>query len=587
MPDLAAPPHIAALDLIAAVREHARRSPERICVETFSRRMPVERRSFAQVADMAGHAAAFWSSEGLRRGDIVVFLGTHHVDFYPAWLGCVWLGAAPTVLAEPTVRIDKQVYWARLQELLRRIDGWGVAADPRIKIDQQLDAPSRTYHYDDIAHGVGPVPAPVSPRPEETLLLQHSSGTTGLQKGVMLSHEAVRRHAASYNRRLELSESDRIASWLPLYHDMGFIACFVNALWQGVPVVWLSPFEWVANPALLLDAITQHRATLAWLPNFAFAFLASRVKREPGRYDLSSLRGLINCSEPVTADAMQAFCDRFVPDGFRPDALQTCYAMAETVFAVSTSDARCPPRLRRIDREVWQAEHRAVAMDESLPAESIGANTLPLGSISNALRHVSNGRCVPDCEVRIVNDAGQPLPRCSAGRVLVRSAFLFSGYFRRDDLNASLFNADGFFDTGDLGYLDAEDHVYVTGRRKDLIIVGGKNVYPQDVEQAAGEVPGVHPGRIVCFGVEQRSLATEGLVLLLESDEPETDWQQLAQRVRLTIPARLDVDLLDVRVVARSTLRKSTSGKLAREGNRQWYLEGRFGAIPSGIAAGE
>jgi acyl-CoA synthetase (AMP-forming)/AMP-acid ligase II len=499
----------------------------------------------------------------------------------------VWLGAIPTVLAEPTVRIDKQIYWSRLGELIRRIEAWGVAADPRIKIEQQLAAIPRMFCYDEIAGGAGPVPSPVSPRPDETMLLQHSSGTTGLQKGVMLSHEAVRRHAESYNCRLEFSESDRVASWLPLYHDMGFIACFVNALWQGVPVVWLSPFEWVANPALLLDAITQHRATLAWLPNFAFAFLASRVRPEPGRYDLSSLRALVNCSEPVTAEAMQAFCDRFVSDGFHPEALQTCYAMAETVFAVSASNARCRPRLRRIDRSIWQTEHRAVAVKDFSDPVANGFGTTALGTISDVTTHVSNGQPVSDCEVRIVDDQDRSIPRCTAGRLLVRSPFLFSGYFRRDDLNSDLFTSDGFFDTGDLGYLDEDDHVYVTGRRKDLVIVGGKNIYPQDVETAAAEVPGVHPGRVVCFGVEQRALATEGLVLLFESDEPESAWEQIVRRVRLAIPARLDVDLLDVRLVARSVLRKSTSGKLAREGNRQWYLEGRFGAIPSGIAGGE
>ncbi len=564
------------LDILSAVLRRAARTPEQTCVETFSRRSPAERRSFGQIGDGAGRAAAFLAAQGLRRGDVVVFLGTHHVDFYPAWLGCVWLGAVPTVLAEPSVRVDKQVYWTRLRQLLQRIEGWGVAADPRMKIEQEL-ASARVFRYDEIAAGGGPIPAPISPRPDETLLLQHSSGTTGLQKGVMLSHDAVRRHAESYNSRLEMTESDRIATWLPLYHDMGFIACFVNAMWQGVPVVWLSPFEWVANPVLLLDAITAHRSTLAWLPNFAFAFLASRVKPEPGRYDLSSLRALVNCSEPVTAAAMQAFCDRFMADGFRPDALQTCYAMAETVFAVSTSDAHCPPRLRRIDRGIWQQEHRAVeiAMDRA-PTE-----------ISSVVMHVSNGRAVPDCEVRIVNPSGQPLPPCTAGHVEVRSTFLFSGYFRRDDLNSHLFTGDGFFDTGDAGYIDDEGHVYVTARRKDIIIVGGKNIYPQDVETAAAEVPGVHPGRIVCFGVEQQALATEGVILLFESEEPEDQWSEVARRARQAIPARLDVDLLDARVVPRSTLRKSTSGKLARDGNRQWYLEGRFGPILPGLSGGQ
>lgn len=566
---------VQSLDILSAVLQHAARAPERTCVETFSRRTPIERRSFGQIGEAAGRAAGFLAAQGLRRGDVVVFLGTHHIDFYAAWLGCVWLGAVPTVLAEPSVRVDKQIYWTRMRQLLQRIEGWGVAADPRIKIDQEL-AQSRVFRYDEIAAGGGPIPAPVSPRPEETLLLQHSSGTTGLQKGVMLSHDAVRRHAESYNSRLDLNESDRIATWLPLYHDMGFIACFVNAMWQGVPVVWLSPFEWVANPALLLDAITQHRSTLAWLPNFAFAFLASRVKPEPGRYDLSSLRALVNCSEPITSDAMKAFYDRFFVDGFRREALQTCYAMAETVFAVATSDASCHPRIRRIDRGIWQEEHRAVEVGDKQPSDR-----------PKFVTHVSNGRCVPDCEVRIVDATGQPVPSCVAGHVLVRSTFLFSGYFRRDDLNSRLFTDDGFFDTGDAGYVDEEGHVYITARRKDIIIVGGKNIYPQDVEAAAAEVPGVHPGRIVCFGVEQQSLATEGVVLLFESEEPEDQWPEIARRARQSIPARLDVNLLDARVVPRSTLRKSTSGKLAREGNRQWYLEGRFGPIPPGLTDGQ
>ena len=518
---------VQSLDILSAVLQHAARGPERTCVETFSRRTPIEHRSFGQIGEAAGRAAAFLAAQGLHRGDVVVFLGTHHIDFYPAWLGCVWLGAVPTVLAEPSVRVDKQVYWTRMRKLLQRIEGWGVAADPRIKIEQEL-ASARVIRYDEIATGGGPIPVPISPRPDETLLLQHSSGTTGLQKGVMLSHDAVRRHAESYNSRLEMTESDRIATWLPLYHDMGFIACFVNAMWQGVPVVWLSPFEWVANPALLLDAITQHRSTLAWLPNFAFAFLASRVKHEPGRYDLSSLRALVNCSEPVTVEAMQAFCERFTADGFRSEALQTCYAMAETVFAVSTSDALRPPGIRRIDRGIWQEEHRAVEFKDrvsvGMASGENGANPI----FSNVVTHVSNGRCVPDCEVRIVDATGQLVPPCTAGHVLVRSTFLFSGYFRRDDLNSRLFTADGFFDTGDAGYIDEEGHVYITARRKDIIIVGGKNIYPQDVEAAAAEVPGVHPGRIVCFGVEQQALATEGVVLLFESEAPEDQWPEIA-----------------------------------------------------------
>jgi fatty-acyl-CoA synthase len=559
-------------EIISCVLRHADRMGERTCVQTFSRRTKPQARTFGEIAEAAARAAAFFHEHGLRAGDVVVLVGTHHIDFYATWLGCAWLGAIPTVLAEPSVRVAKEIYWSRLGELLARIGAWGFAADPKLKIEDSLLAVPNTFRYDQIAAGSGPIPARVACQPADTMLLQHSSGTTGLHKGVMLSHEAVWRHAESYNRELKMGDQDVIATWLPLYHDMGFIACFVTPLLLGVEVVWLSPFEWVANPALLLEAVSRHRATLAWLPNFAFAFLAQRAKAEPGQYDLSSLRSVINCSEPVSQEAMDAFSRRFSGDGLSPAALATCYAMAENVFAVTTSSAHCPPRYRRVNRTVWHNHHRSEVADQR---------------DEHAVVHVSNGRCVADCEVRIVSDDGRRLPAGEAGQILIRSSFLFTGYFRRDDLNTALFDDEGFFNTGDLGYVDEDGHLYVTGRAKDLVIIGGRNVYPQDVEQVVNQVNGVHAGRVVSFGVPMLELGTEGLVVLVESDEPEAAWEEITAQVRISVPARLDIDLADARVVPRGKLRKSTSGKLARGGNREWYLNGTFGTIPPTISTPE
>jgi len=150
-------------------------------------------------------------------------------------------------------------------------------------------------------------------------------------------------------------------------------------------------------------------------------------------------------------------------------------------------------------------------------------------------------------------------------------------------LNRNLFDADGFYDSGDLGYLDESGHLFVTGRKKDLVIVGGRNVYPQEVEDVANGVYGVHPGRVVCFGITVERLGTEGVVVLFESDAPQDAWTDLTERVRRTVTQHLDVSVYDTRCVARTTLRKSTAGKLARAGNRSWYLEGRFGQLPDGV----
>jgi acyl-CoA synthetase (AMP-forming)/AMP-acid ligase II len=559
-------------DVISAVEQHSLEMPAETCVRTFSRRTPEQARTWQEIVTGMKRAAAWFQRQSIRPGDIVALIGTHHIDFYATWLGCVWCGGVPTVLAEPSVRIAKEIYWSRLNQLFARIGLWGAVLDPRLKIDDRLMETIRVGRYDEIAADQGVVSDRHRPQPERTLLLQHSSGTTGLHKGVMLSHEAVWRHVKAYNEAIKLSRNDSIATWLPLYHDMGFIACFVDALLLGVPVIWLSPFEWVANPGLLLEAISQHKATVAWLPNFAFSFLAQRVKEGSDQFDLSTLRALVNCSEPVSAASMQAFSDRFVTRGFAPSALQTCYAMAENVFAVSTSSDADPPRLRWVDRKAWHDEHIAVAA----AAES-----------TSAVQHLSNGKCVAHCEVRIVDANGRTLPANHAGRVMVRSPFLFSGYFAQPELSATAFDADGFFDTGDLGYVDELGHVYVTGRSKDLIIVGGKNIYPQDVEQVVAEVDGVYPGRIVCFGVQLPSLGTEGLVVLVESEEPCEKWPDIIHHLRRAVPSRLDLDPTDVRIVERNTLRKSTSGKLARGGNREWYLEGRFGPIPSEISSEE
>ncbi len=553
--------------LISTFLARADRAPASPCFTTYSRRTGIGTRSHQQVAIGAERAAAFLHARGLRRGDVLALMGTHHPDLYSVWLGCQWLGVIPTILAEPSVRVDKEIYWTRLAQLFARIEARALAVAPGIRVDEKVSGIA-IFRYDEIAGGEGPAPLPLEPNDDDVMLLQHSSGTTGLHKGVMLSHGAILRHCESYSRALRLTPQDVIASWLPLYHDMGLIACLVMPLVNGTPVVWLSPFEWVVNPALLIQAIAEYRCTLTWLPNFAFGFLAQRVRVEPGQFELSCLRQVVNCSEPVRPESMRMFAEHFKSCGLEAGSLHTCYAMAETVFAVSASTQLDPPRERRIDSKHWQAEHRACLADRE---------------DGNALVHLSSGRCVAGCEIKVIDDAGNVLERDAAGHLLVRSSFLFNGYHQRDDLNRTLFDEQGFFDTGDLGYLDPDGHVFVTGRSKDLIIVGGKNIYPQDVEAVVNDLEHIHPGRVVCFGVRQSGIGTEGLVVLAESEAPAELWPDVQRNISRAVTTNLDLDLIDARIVARETLRKSTSGKLARGSNRDWYLEGRFGLLPPSL----
>jgi acyl-CoA synthetase (AMP-forming)/AMP-acid ligase II len=463
--------------VLEAVLDHAQRRPDALCSRLLSGRagagQTLATRTWREVAEAAARAARFLAEQGVKRGDVVILMGTHHPDFHACWLGCVWLGAVPSVLAEPSVRVDREVYWGRLKALFDRIDARVFLADPTIAVDEALLARSRRTYVEAVAEGPGADP-PQEPAPDDLLLLQHSSGTTGLHKGVMLSHGAVMRHAAAYREALALGGDEIFASWLPLYHDMGLIACFVTPLIEGLTLIWMSPFEWVANPALLLHAIHGHRATHVWLPNFAFSFLAQRTREARGAFDLSCLKAAVNCSEPVTVEAMDAFAARFADDRLSPGALQPCYAMAETVFGVATATGSEGSRRRRVLRSTWHDEHAARIAPDGTPDDQ-------------TVVHASNGRPLSGCEVKIggLDGGAQALGPAQAGRVLVKAPFLFDGYYRRPDLNADLF-VDGYFDTGDLGYLDEAGNLHVTGRHQAVHRMG-YTLYPESIQRQAAE----------------------------------------------------------------------------------------------------
>jgi fatty-acyl-CoA synthase len=400
-------------------------------------------------------------------------------------------------------------------------------------------------------------------RPEDIVLLQHSSGTTGLQKGVALSHQAVFRQLDVYGRTIRLRADDKIVSWLPLYHDMGLIAGFLMPILTGTPLVLMSPFDWVRAPYKLLQAVASHRGTLSWMPNFAYNFCAQKIRdRDLEGVDLSSWRAVINCSEPMHYHSHRMFLERFRGHGLRESALATCYAMAENVFAVTQGG---------IDRAVTvdTISQRGLLVDRIARPAAGGEETM---------RMLSCGAPVANVEVRVVDDARADLPERHLGEVMLRSDCMLSGYYRRDDLTQKAFH-DGWYLTGDLGYL-ADGEVYITGRKKDLIIVGGKNVYPQDLESLASEVPGIHPGRVVAFGVYNEEMGTEEVVIVAEQDAGAESAaaagpEDLANEIRARVTRGSDISLRQVKVVGRGWLLKTSSGKIARSANRDKFLAER------------
>jgi len=508
--------------------------------------------------------------EGIRPDEVVILILQHGEDLIASFFGSILAGAIPAIMPFLTEKLSPEVYRRSLKALFEVTQPAAVItyADFAAEARQVADAvPSVRSLL--ITEGVPPPGEPtlttdldrlpgLRAHPEEVVLLQHSSGTTGLQKGVALSHRAVFNQLDSYSRAIRLAPGDVIVSWLPLYHDMGLIAGFVLPIMRRVPLVLMSPFDWVRAPHRLMQAISRYRGTLCWLPNFAYNFCAQKIRpRDLEGVDLSSWRAVINCSEPMHWKSHQMFLECFAAYGLRPEALATCYAMAENVFAVTQGGIDQPVRLDPISHE-------------SLTSRMIAEPSREL----QALPMLSAGRPIQNTRVRVIDARGAGLPERHVGEIAIQSDCLLNGYFQRPDLTEKAFQ-DGWYLTGDLGYL-AEGELYITGRKKDLIIVGGKNIYPQDLERLAEEATGVHPGRVVAFGVFDERIGTEEVVLVAEVEDDRLlvgiRAEQVASEIRERVTRGSEIALRRVQLVKRNWLLKTSSGKIARGANRDKYL---------------
>jgi acyl-CoA synthetase (AMP-forming)/AMP-acid ligase II len=346
---------------------------------------------------------------------------------------------------------------------------------------------------------------------------------------------------------------------------MGLIAGFILPILSRIHLVLMSPFDWVRAPVKLLQAITTYRGTLCWLPNFAYNFCAQKIRtRDLEHVELSSLRAVINCSEPMHWESHRLFVERFQPYGFLPEALATCYAMAENVFAVTQGGIKAPVTVDLID---------AVAFSKQQIARPIAETSM--GETSFSLKMLSAGQPIDHTTVRVVDIHGADLPERHVGEIALQSDCMLSGYYKRPDLTQKAF-LDGWYLTGDLGYL-ASGELYVSGRKKDLIIVGGKNIYPQDIERLASEVDGVHPGRVVAFGVYNAQSGTEDAVLVAELDNltvrSQDDLDKISEQIRQRVSQGSDISLRQIELVERNWLVKTSSGKIARSANRDKFLQ--------------
>ena len=504
-------------------------------------------------------ASGLWKC-GVRAGERVVLVMPQGIPLMATFVGAMLLGAVPAILPYPNRKVEPAKYRSGLAGVSKNLRARLTVVDD--EFPQELatellvsDEANLVRDSEVSLASSSDIPA-YAPAPDDLAFIQHSAGTTGLQKGVALTHRAVLTQLEHLARSIDLRSSDRIYSWLPLYHDMGLVACFMLPLVWHLPVVMQSPIDWVMQPASMLELVSRRRCTLAWLPNFALSFLSRRVREQDREgLDLSCVRALINCSEPVRAHSMDEFAATYEPYGFRPNALATSYAMAENVFAVTQSAIGESPVRVTVDRTGLLERHVAV------PSDSADSVCL-----------VSSGRCLPSNEVRIVSPEGRDLADGAVGEIVVRSDSLFQGYYNRPDLTQAAIK-DGWYWTGDLGFRDGGE-LFVSGRRKDLIIVAGKNLYPQDVEEIVARHPAVHDGRVVAFGLYSEAEGTEEIVVVAELHQEQDADACLAieMAARSAIATELGVTPRVVILKPPAWIVKSTAGKPARSTTRAKLL---------------
>ncbi len=517
-------------------------------------------RTWGETWEEARAVAAALHARGVRPGDGVLLLIPEVRACVSVLLGAWALGAVPSILGLPYRLAALDAYLAQLRTTARRLEARALVLSGALAgLTDGQEAEGLPLLIADTLVEEGRA-SPFQPEPDAApgpCLVQLTSGSTSDPRGVVLSHEKVLLHLESMSRALPSPANAVAVSWLPLHHDMGLLGGLLFPFFNDFPAHLLSPLDFRQRPFCWLEAMSQHRATICAAPPSAYAIclgLASRAREEG--LDLSAWEVAMVGAEPISPELLRRFSERFAPCGFRAEAFFPVYGLAEATVAVTFPEKLAPTVVDRVDRAVLEREGRAV----------------PCAEEAGALALTGVGRPIPHTEVRLVDAQGRHVPERTVGEILVRSATLMEGYHREPELTASAVQ-EGWLRTGDLGYL-ADGNLFITGRKKELIIKGGHNLIPSVLEEHCSEVEGVRTGCVAAVGLHSEHQQTERVYVVAETKLPSEAHGALAERLREQLRAR-GIAIDQVLLVAPGTLPKTTSGKLKRR------------AIAEAIASGQ
>lgn len=503
---------------------------------------------------------------GLEKGDRVAFVIPEPQDFVLNFLGAMSVGVVPVPMYPPLSMGKLDAYIESSARIIEASKARMLLTDKRVQnilwslVDEveTLESLRTVDHFNE----KGTVtPAEVADLThEDVAFLQFTSGSTSHPKGVIVTHGSLLANLDGImNVGLRITPDDVAISWLPLYHDMGLIGFMLAPVWYGVPTVYMSPVTFVKRPYMWMETVSRFGGSITFAPNFAYALSTRRTKPERvAEMDLSRLKALGCGAEPNHPVTLQNFIDHFEPAGLRPEALLPCYGMAEATLAITFIDLDETMTVDRVDGDVYQTDGYAQPANDD--SESV-------------VDFVCCGRPFPHHEVMIVDENGEPLGERTVGEIVVRGPSITPGYFEEPEKTRATYTDLGLM-TGDLGYM-ADGELYVTGRKKDVIIMNGRNYDPQSIEWIAQEVEGVRKGNVVAFSIPGEN--TEELVIAAEVKRDVTDYESVEKAISKAVRQDLMVSPSDIALVGRGQLPKTSSGKLQRAKTRAQYMEGTLG----------
>jgi len=548
--------------LTEALRWHATRHAARSHIVHIDLGGNEESIAYGALWRRAQAVAAALQRHDVTRGETVAIMLPTSPDFFYSFFGILLAGGIPVPIYPPARMSQIEDHLRRHAVILANAGATLLITVAEAKLAAtllrgQVEGLREVLTASELADA-GAAWTPVPVEPDDVALLQYTSGSTGQPKGVVLTHANLLANIRAMGSAAGVSARDVFVSWLPLYHDMGLISAWLASLYYAMRYVVMSPLSFLARPERWLWAIHRHRGTLSGAPNFAYELCLRKIDEKAlAGLDLSSWRVAFNGAEPVSPDTVLRFADWGARYGLRREAISPVYGLAECAVGLAFSPNQGP------------------VIDEILREPFItGGRAIPAGPQERGvLRFVACGRPLPGHEIRVVDAAGFELPERREGRLQFRGPSATRGYHRSPEATRKLFHGD-WLDSGDYAYV-ADGEIYLTGRAKDIIIKGGRNIYPQELEEAVGNIPGVRKGNVAVFGSTDPRSGTERLVVLAETKETEP---QALARLREAIEA-VTGDVLgmppDEVVVSPSRLvLKTSSGKIRRGASRQLFEEG-------------